>query len=483
MFALEAASGRELWTSGGPAGGGWSGWNAIADGRMYVVAGEPDDAQRDEAIAEMGAYLREHDPSRVPEFEQSIENRDIRLITALDSQTGELLWQRAVDVTGTMGWCSAVSDTLVYGAGGSSGKNWAGWPGSMGTMAALDATTGELLWSVRDDFRFQPVVTSTTIFAEPRAYDLRSGARLERTHPITGEASEFVWVRAGKHCGGYTGAENFIFGRNMFVGYYDTQRDNGLYSFVHSRISCNSDVASGGGMMIKPPMALGCTCTWSQPFTIALAPVEEEPEAPFMYFHPGEALPVDELRLNFGETGDLRDQAGRLWLKPERPTTGYIGALLCDWQPEIETFEGVNYFWRDMRRSQTHTPIAGTETPFVFTSYARGMKQVTLPLTSAEHGAATYTVRMAFAAPPGDTPGSRVFDVTLNGEKVLADFDIVAAAGEVDTAVWREFTVATEDNLVLGFSSKLANPELQHMPLLCGLEILRHDDQMSEPTQ
>ena len=44
----------------------------------------------------------------------------------------------------------------------------------------------------------------------------------------------------------------------------------------------------------------------------------------------------------------------------------------------------------------------------------------------------TYTVRLYFSDPnPNAQPGSRIFDVTLAGKKVLSDFDVAAASDGV----------------------------------------------------
>ena len=54
---------------------------------------------------------------------------------------------------------------------------------------------------------------------------------------------------------------------------------------------------------------------------------------------------------------------------------------------------------------------------------------------------ATYKVRLHFAEGFFKTPGSRMFNVVLDGQTVLNNFDIVAAAGTVNKAVIEEFSV------------------------------------------
>ncbi len=57
----------------------------------------------------------------------------------------------------------------------------------------------------------------------------------------------------------------------------------------------------------------------------------------------------------------------------------------------------------------------------------------------------SYTVRLHFAETYWTAAGQRVFNVTINGQQVLTNFDIVAAAGAANKAVVEQFT-ATADS-------------------------------------
>lgn len=57
---------------------------------------------------------------------------------------------------------------------------------------------------------------------------------------------------------------------------------------------------------------------------------------------------------------------------------------------------------------------------------------------------ATYNVRLHFAEGFFTTSGSRVFNVVLNGQNVLSNFDIAAAAGGANKAVVKEFSVKAD---------------------------------------
>ena len=86
-----------------------------------------------------------------------------------------------------------------------------------------------------------------------------------------------------------------------------------------------------------------------------------------------------------------------------------------------------------------------------------------------------YTVKLGFSAPPGDKPGERVFDVTINSKTVLDDFDIVKEAGKPDSAIWKEFKVTADDKLLVEFVVPEEKPAPEKMPLVNAIVVLRQD--------
>ena len=55
-----------------------------------------------------------------------------------------------------------------------------------------------------------------------------------------------------------------------------------------------------------------------------------------------------------------------------------------------------------------------------------------------------YTVRLHFAEDYWDSAGQRIFDVAINGTKVLSNFDIFAATGAQDRAIVEQFAAKAE---------------------------------------
>ncbi len=77
-----------------------------------------------------------------------------------------------------------------------------------------------------------------------------------------------------------------------------------------------------------------------------------------------------------------------------------------------------------------------------------------------------YTVQLFFTDPTYSSAGQRVFDVTAQGQKVLTDFDIIAAGGG-RAPISRSFQVKVTNGVInLGFTSVLNNATLSAIKVL-----------------
>ncbi len=116
----------------------------------------------------------------------------------------------------------------------------------------------------------------------------------------------------------------------------------------------------------------------------------------------------------------------------------------------------------------TGNPItlpAGDTTPLaVYQSERAGVFTYTVPGFTP---GSSHIVRLHFAEYYFQNAGQRVFNISINGQLVLPNFDIVSAAGGANKAVIESFTVpATGGQYVISFTSGSAN-----QPKLSGLEV------------
>jgi hypothetical protein len=95
---------------------------------------------------------------------------------------------------------------------------------------------------------------------------------------------------------------------------------------------------------------------------------------------------------------------------------------------------------------------------------------VEVPLLNPGDTPQTYEVRLSFAAPEGDKPGQRVFDVKLQGKTVAAGLDIAAKAGTQTAHVEVFENIPVTETLLLELVPAKADGPL---PVINTLEVLR----------
>jgi hypothetical protein len=162
---------------------------------------------------------------------------------------------------------------------------------------------------------------------------------------------------------------------------------------------------------------------------------------------------VARIGVNFGAPGDR--QAGRTcWL--EFPAVGGPSPAM-----------GVKV---DGGRTYCHHSglFAGDELTWVGASGYEGLRKVAITLDPAFFfpAARKFTVRLVFAEPnPKATPGDRVFDVAIQGRRVLEGFDVARAAGGPRKVIIREIKgVNVAGGLMIEFKA------VKGEPILCGVE-------------
>jgi hypothetical protein len=118
--------------------------------------------------------------------------------------------------------------------------------------------------------------------------------------------------------------------------------------------------------------------------------------------------------------------------------------------------------------------VSGAEDAWLFSSAVVGLSRCAIPLLGPGDPPATYRVRLAFADPDNSAPGQRAFDVKLQGQVVLKDFDVVKEAGGRNRAAFKQFSgIRVEDRLVIELAPKTDKPTPAQAPILQAVEIVR----------
>ena len=93
---------------------------------------------------------------------------------------------------------------------------------------------------------------------------------------------------------------------------------------------------------------------------------------------------------------------------------------------------------------------------------------------------ADYVLRLHFVENTFTAAGKRKFNVVVNGEQVLSDFDIFAAAGAMSKAITEDFVVTPDESGVVAIQFV---PGSADQPTVSGIELILHpeDDEAAAP--
>jgi hypothetical protein len=221
-------------------------------------------------------------------------------------------------------------------------------------------------------------------------------------------------------------------------------------------------------VFVAPEGRSGCACPAGIHTSLALYP-KPTPRAWGLGFSGGIAptvsLPVRHVAVNLGAPG-WREDEQRLWVPyPARGESGLIGTWLPRYQHQSEQFY---YLAPEL------LPIRGTDRPWLYTSGCQADTELKFRLEEPPSAAAAYTVRLHFAEPDESRPGRRVFDVWLQGQPVLTDYDVAQDAGGPRRAVIKEFPgIRVTGELAIRLQRSAAAPE--RSPILCAVEAQREE--------
>jgi hypothetical protein len=336
---------------------------------------------------------------------------------------------------------------------------------------ALSAKSGEVLWAKDANYRHRPLIIGGMVLAEPWAFDLKTGQQRTRSHPLTGADTTWQFLRPGHHCGAISACPQMLLMRSGYTSYYDLQNDSGIRHFAGQRLGCWINAIPADGLVLAPEASAGCICLFPIVCSIALEP-RPDYDRWGIYSTGGANTPVQHLAVNLGAPGDRRDRNGTLWFGYPRPGLPQNRAAMG-----FSLKLGMDFFGEPeypRRNSETQT-MNGTDTPWLFASFARGLRRCIVPLLSKKERGAEYTVRLYFADFDNKQAGKRVFDVKLQGQVVLDDFDIAKEAGGSFKAIIRQFRgIAVSRDLEIELvtqDEKLSSKN--GVPVLCGVEVVR----------
>lgn len=181
-------------------------------------------------------------------------------LLALDATTGKIKWTVEKDVFGTLLALSADHGVLLmsYQATRFKQKSEVG-----GRMAAFRAANGSLLWNIKAKYGTRPVVNGRTIYSQPYAFDLLTGA----------QRKGYVFKRS-YGCGILAGGRNILLFRSATLGYRDLTTNKGTQNYGPIRPGCWINAVPAGGLVLVPDGSETCACSYLIKTSLALEPLK-----------------------------------------------------------------------------------------------------------------------------------------------------------------------------------------------------------------
>ena len=424
---------------------------AIDDGIFYLVSRGLNDAEKAEALKSTVRDDSVKDRKAVDRKGQIIEP-DLRKIIALDAVTGKEHWSRPFNFTDITLDDAAVgghrgfsvlsmlrSGVLVISGQGSLGHPYQEYKkGEYARRAiyAFDAKNGSLLWGGRKNYRKRPVIVGEYIYAEPHAWHLKSGKQRMIENPLSGSKAPMDFLRAYSGCGHLIGSGAALFGNAGSGGmaHYNVDQPDGYTPIGNLQLACGTNAVPAGGVFVAPEGRSGCVC--ATPIYTSLVLYPSRKARSWSYSAGGaealDCLPVKQVAINLGSPGFRSDSEGKFWLP--YPADRFKGRF-SQWLPSYKHNADMCY-----SEKEDLLTVSGKYAPWIYTSGYKHEKELAFTmLDPSRHPAATYTVSLHFSEPEEIGQGERLFDVSIQGQKVLEQFDIVREAGGHRKEVVRQF--------------------------------------------
>lgn len=471
LFAYDIQSGELEWT--------YRGDNilhttiALGPDHIFFVDSAITPEQRQELYRRDKGPLQELTGQAALDAEQEMKELDARRAICLDRRTGAKVWEKPVDVTDTTNVSAGGGSlTVIYADGhlllcgaNANGHYWKQFLSGefeKRKLLVLDAATGDQLWTKNANYMNRPAIINDQVFAEPWAFDLKTGETKKRPHPLTGEESDWRFSRPGHHCGIITATPNMMFFRSGFIGYYDLYADSGTQHFAGQRLGCWINAIPGNGLVMIPEASAGCVCQFSIASTVVLEP-RTETKAWGILSAVGETTPVKRIGINLGAPGDRTDAARQAWFGFPRPKSVERLEFVFDIQPRFAEAGG----W--VAENPDTVDFGAGQLPWILASGARGLEHFEVPLLGTDDSTTRYDVKLYFAGMQASEVAA--LRIQLQGADVAGEtLQLNADQKQAIPVCVRKFEdVSVEQNLIYDCSLSTT----QTLPRLAAIEIVR----------
>jgi outer membrane protein assembly factor BamB len=385
-------------------------------------------------------------------------------LLAIDVRTGKIKWQNDHDVFG--GWLgySREHDILIQGDW-PQGDRMGPWK-HHDRIIAYRGANGKVIWDKPITYNGPYILHNDTIITQggksAKALSLLTGEDKMRNHPVTGESVPWEYTRL-KGCNTAIGSEHLLTFRSAAAGFFDLTNDGGTGNLGGFKSGCTSNLVVANGVLNAPDYTQTCNCSYQNQTSLALVHMSEADLWTFNTIGKS-AKPIKRVGINFGAPGDRKAPDETLWL--DYPS---VGGTSPDVDVKISPNKPKWY------RSDT-SQIESGPLKWVTASGVEGLKEIRITLAKEQTHEGLYTVRLYFSEPEHTQPNQRIFDVAIQGQKVMENFDIISCAGAANIGIVKEFNnIKAGPQLVVTMTPSAGGGAKK--TVICGVEIIAQQGQ------
>ncbi len=287
----------------------------------------------------------------------------------------------------------------------------------------------------------------------------------DRLNLLTGEkeAREFTKQYG---CDGGFDYGNLYTMRSATPAFYDKTIESGPINLSGPRSGCTNSVIPAAGVLNVPYFYEGCTCAYPLPIGLSLV---SQPQTYEQWTAWGAVAKektvgkIQRLGINLGAPGDRVTHDGTLWV--DFPSVGGPS-------PEVEVVvqpAAAKTFYHHSLWIE-----GGQGWPWVAASGMQGVKS--LELKGVKPG--NYALRLVFVEAENKKAGERVFDVSVQGQAVLKNLDVVKEGKgrmRAVTKIQPKVVVGDDGRLLVELNASKGEASLS------GIELIREGLKADEP--
>jgi outer membrane protein assembly factor BamB len=369
-----------------------------------------------------------------------------------DIRTGKKLFEDTKNIFGT--WLGYSSEyKLLLQANRPSKDMLTGEDGRR--MIVYKTLTKEKLWDKEIIYSNPPIISDDKIYTNGECFSLLSGDPVYEKDLLTGEDVKWSFKRE-YGCGYVVASEHLLTFRSASAAFINLDVFEGTGSLGGFKAGCSANLIVANGVLNSPDYTRTCQCPYQNQTSLALI------NMPWMNYwtnsnYKWSGKKIKQLGLNLNAPGDRTSADNTLWL--DYPNVGGESPGI------IVKADTVDYY----KIRKDPISVHSENTPWISASAIGGIRSLEITLSEEKNVTESqYKIRLYFSELENMKKGERVFDVLVQGKRVLENFDIVSEAGSNDTEIIKTFEdIPAGNTLTIKMDPKTGNT------ILSGIELIQ----------